>query len=492
MGGLQLDTREHVLKGGNSGPVVVPGDPDHSLLIKAINHTDSRLEMPPPGKLTSEEISILETWVKDGVVWGTPSDSSATIASPEYVITPEQRAFWSFQPVRKPLQPKFKDRSWIKSPIDAFILAKLEAHGLKPVGPADKTTLIRRASLDLIGLPPTPAEVDDFVRDKSPNAFEKVVDRLLASPHYGERWGRYWLDIARYSDDQLSATEDLPVPNAFRYRDWVVEAFNEDMPYDQFIKAQIAGDLLPNPEKFVGGLGFYALSPNPEFHEDRVDATSRGFLGLTVACAQCHNHKYDPIPTKDYYSLLGVFSGTEADEFPLAPSAVVDKYKQQKKLLDEHKAGLKKFLDNQRVQLVEIFAERAADYMNAAWLVLGPEKKPAEEVAQEEHLDSEVLARWLHFLPPGRKHEYGFLDAWQQLLDKQQGSVKSPYFVWMARFSQVLRIRVPRRLPARAAIPGSSLPARSSFFQEGPFTASMVLPSSIVARRPDALPEYEN
>ncbi len=207
MGGLQLNTRENLLKGGKRGPAVVPGEPESSLLIRAVNHTDPKLEMPPPGKLTSDEISILELWVKDGAIWGKPSNATAG-ASSEYVISPEQRAFWSFQPVRVPPIPKVTDRSWIRSPIDAFILAKLEAQGLKPVRPAAKTTLIRRASLDLIGLPPAPEQVDDFVRDKSPNAFEKVVDRLLESPHYGERWGRYWLDVARYSDAQLTAEGD--------------------------------------------------------------------------------------------------------------------------------------------------------------------------------------------------------------------------------------------------------------------------------------------
>jgi Protein of unknown function (DUF1553)/Protein of unknown function (DUF1549)/Planctomycete cytochrome C len=427
MGDLQLDTRENMLKGGKSGPAVIPGDPDRSLLIRAVNHTDPQIKMPPPGKLTSDDISILEAWVKNGAIWGAASNTSNVSSSHEYIISPEQRAFWSFQPVRVSPPPKVKDRSRIKSPIDAFILDKLEAQGLKPVKPAAKATLIRRASLDLIGLPPTPSEVDAFVRDKSPNAFEKVVDRLLASPHYGERWGRYWLDVARYSDAQVTAEGDRPMPNAFRYRDWVVEAFNEDMPYDQFIKAQIAGDLLPNREKFVGGLGFYALSPSPEFHEDRVDATSRGFLGLTVACAQCHNHKYDPIPTKDYYSLLGVFESTKVGEFPLAPDSVVDEYKQQKKLMEETKAAFKEFLDNQRAQLVEIFTEKAADYVKGAWRVLGQEKKNLEDVVQADaSLDHELLTRWIHFLGPGSEHEHGFLDDWQHLLEKGGADAEIP------------------------------------------------------------------
>jgi len=416
MGGLQLNTRESVLKGGKSGPAVVPGDPEKSLLIRAVNHTDPKLEMPPPGKLTPDELVVLEAWVKDGAVWGKPSNAPIASSS-DYVIAPEQRAFWSFQPVKTYPPPKVHNRSWVKSPVDAFVLARLEEKGLKPVSPASKSTLIRRATQDLIGLPPTPAEVDDFVRDKSPNAFEKVVDRLLASPHYGERWGRYWLDVARYSDAQLTAEGDRLMPNAFRYRDWVVSSFNQDMPYDVFVKAQIAGDLLPEREKYVGGLGFYALSPSAEFHEDRVDATGRGFLGLTVACAQCHNHKYDPIPTKDYYSLLGIFENTKADEFPLVPPTEVEDYKRQKKSLDESKTALKEFLDNQRTQLVQVLAERTADYLQGAWRVLGPDKKKVQDVIQDDAtLDFELLTRWVQYLEPGSKPDHTFLEEWQGLL----------------------------------------------------------------------------
>jgi hypothetical protein len=418
MGGLQLNSREGILKGGSRGPAVVPGDPGNSLLIRAVNHADSSLEMPPPGKLTSDDIFILEAWVKDGAVWGKPSDRPVSSSS-EYFITAEQRAFWSFRPVRTVQPPKINNRSWIKSPIDAFVLAKLEAQGLKPVGPASKSTLIRRASLDLIGLPPTPVEVDAFVRDKSSNAFEKVVDRLLESPQYGERWGRHWLDVARYSDAQITAEGDRKMPNAFRYRDWVVAAFNQDMAYDLFVKAQIAGDLLPERQKYIGGLGFYALSPSAEFHEDRVDATGRGFLGLTVACAQCHNHKYDPIPTKDYYSLLSVFENTEKSQFPLVPAQEVEEYKRQKKSVEDSQAELKEFLNNQRTQLVQVFTEKIVDYMQAAWRVLGPDKKNIQDVIQgDASLDYELLARWIRYLEPGSKHEHEFLAEWQRLLEK--------------------------------------------------------------------------
>ncbi len=316
-----------------------------------------------------------------------------------YVITPEQRAFWAFQPVRKQEPPPVKDKVWARAAIDRFILAKLEAQNLKPVRMADKRTLIRRATFDLTGLPPTPEEVVAFVRDTSKDAFATVVDRLLASPRYGERWGRYWLDVARYSDDKLNSTMDEPYANSFRYRDWVIRAFNEDMPYDLFVKAQIAGDLLPekDPEKYEPGLAFYANSP--EFQDDRVDVTSRGFLGLTVACATCHDHKFDPIPTKDYYSLLGIFKSTEYHEIPLAPQDVVAAYKAHKKKVDDQEAAIAEFLRAQATQLSEILAARTAKYLKAAASPDDPKAK--------EGLDAETLERWVKYLKkPQKEHPY--------------------------------------------------------------------------------------
>jgi mono/diheme cytochrome c family protein len=307
MGGLRLDGLDTILKGGKSGPAVVPGKPDESLLIQAVTHTHERLSMPPQGKLTDDQIATLVDWVKRGAYWP-PAEKAATTPtkSSEYVITPEQRAFWAFQPVRKPAPG---------SSIDRLVRARIAREGLHPVAPADKRTLIRRATFDLTGLPPTPQEIEAFLSDTSPNAFAKVVDRLLASPRYGERWARYWLDVARYSDDVFNSTQDDPYPNSFRYRNWVIRAFKEDLPYNAFVKAQIAGDQMPGDDgRNRAALGFYALSP--EMQDDRVEATTKGFLGLTVACAQCHDHKFDPIPAKDFYSLQGVFAGTKLDEFP--------------------------------------------------------------------------------------------------------------------------------------------------------------------------------
>ncbi len=402
LGGLEITSGAALLKGGNSGPAVVAGDPEHSLLIRAVSHTHERLKMPPAGKLGDEEIRNLTAWVKLGAIW--PPDHAPGSARKEegYRISSLQRAFWSFQPVMKPESPPVRDKTWVKSPIDNFILSTLEAKGLKPAAAASKRVLIRRAYFDLLGLPPKPEDVDAFVADNSPNAFAKVVDRLLESPHYGERWGRYWLDVARYSDDKLNSTMDEPYANAFRYRDWVIQAFNEDLPYDQFLKAQIAGDLFDPPggdkAKQAAALGFYALSP--EFQDDRVDVTTRGFLGLTAACAQCHDHKFDPIPTKDYYGLLGIFTSTKSHEWPLAENKIVADYKARKKAVEDQKEKLKQFLETQASQLSEILANRSAGYLMAAG-----------KAVTTDGLDPDVLERWRKYLEKKDK-EHPFLKPW--------------------------------------------------------------------------------
>jgi len=386
MGGFQLDTREHLLHGGKSGPAIVPGDPDGSKLIQAIRYNGVR-KMPPAGKLKDEEIASLEQWVKAGAVW--PANLKPVSTAP-YLISEAQRNFWAFRPVADPPVPAGK----AKAAIDSFLQARLTREGLQTARPADRRILIRRATFDLTGLPPTPEDVAAFEADRSPTAFAKVVDRLLASPHYGERWGRYWLDIARYSDDKLNSTQEEPYPNAFRYRDWVIGAFNSDMPYNTFVKAQIAGDLLPNPERYQAGLGFYALSP--EFQDDRVDATTKGFLALTVACAQCHDHKFDPIPTRDYYSLLGIFANTKLHETPLAPKEVVDDYDSKLKIVTAKEKALTDFAEEQSRQLSEILATQTAQY-----LLAGPGNS----------LDSETVTRWQAYLKKPAK-DHPFLKAW--------------------------------------------------------------------------------
>ncbi|HLK55474.1 MAG TPA: DUF1553 domain-containing protein [Chthonomonadaceae bacterium] len=326
-GGLRLDSRDAMLKGGGSGPAMVAGEPEKSRLITAV-HYDTALKMPPGGKLKADEIATLTGWVKMGAPWP-GAKPAAKAPTEESAIAEAQRTFWSFKPVKKAAPPTVKNKAWGKSPIDAFILAKLEAKGLQPAPPADRRTLIRRAYFDLIGMPPTPEEVDAFIADKSPIAFATVVDKLLADPRYGERWGRHWLDVARYADTKgYVFTEDAVYHNGYTYRDYVIRAFNEDLPYDQFIIQQLAADRLSlgDDKRPLAALGFLNigrrfLNDPVLINDDRIDVTMRGMQGLTVACARCHNHKFDPIPSKDYYSLYGVFASAVESNPPVPISA---------------------------------------------------------------------------------------------------------------------------------------------------------------------------
>ncbi len=331
-GGLRLDSRAALLAGGDNGPAVVPGKPDDSLLIKAV-HYASEPQMPPKGKLKSMQIAALAEWVKQGAPW--PETEGKVRVAPDkggFKVTDKDRAFWSFRPVADPPLPKVADISWSRTSIDHFVLAALEEKKLRPVAPADKRTLIRRATFDLTGLPPTPEEIDAFLKDGSPRAWERVVDRLLSSPHCGERWGRHWLDLARYGEDQAHTFQARLYPQGYRYRDWVVRALNDDMPYDRFVKEQLAADLIDGPDRLdrLPALGFFALGPvyygdrlKLDQYDDRIDTLTRGVLGLTVACARCHDHKYDPISQKDYYALAGVIASTDYAEAPLVPPEVV-------------------------------------------------------------------------------------------------------------------------------------------------------------------------
>ncbi len=318
-GGLLLDTRAAVLKGGDSGPAIVPGNPDKSLLVKAVLRTDEDLQMPPKHKLDEQSVKDLIEWVRMGAP--DPRDGGAGKKLVGATIE-EGRKFWSFQPVKDPPVPKVENKKWVQSPVDAFVLAKITEKGLTPAEPADKRVLLRRATYDLTGLPPTPEEVDAFLADKSPQAFSKVVERLLASPAYGERWGRHWLDVVRYADT-AGCNSDFPVPPAYKYRNWVIQSIQADMPFDQFLREQIAGDLLPaNSDEERNDLliatGYLAIarrfaSQTNEFYltlDDTVDNLGKAVLGLSLGCARCHDHKYDPLPTRDYYSLYGIFKGS--------------------------------------------------------------------------------------------------------------------------------------------------------------------------------------
>ncbi|WP_051670785.1 DUF1553 domain-containing protein [Bryobacter aggregatus] len=319
MGSLRLDTREMVLKGGSRGPSITPGNPAESLLLKAVLHTAGALKMPPGPKMKDADLAMLAQWIEMGAPWGNPLTTSAA-----------PKTYWAFIKPTMPKTPELKNATWAKSPIDAFLLKSLEAKGLSPAPPADKRTLIRRATYDLIGLPPTPVEVQSFLADNSPQAYPNLIDRLLASPRYGERWGRHWLDVARYADSN-GLDENLVYKNAFRYRDYVIAAFNKDKPYDQFLTEQLAGDLLPESsdlqttfERWTA-TGFLSLGAKMLAEDDpkkmemdivdeQLDTTARAFMGMTVGCARCHDHKFDPIPTADYYGMAGIFKSSKTME----------------------------------------------------------------------------------------------------------------------------------------------------------------------------------
>jgi cytochrome c553 len=386
-GGLSLASRAALLKGGDSGPALVPGQPEKSLLIQAVRYhkDDPKVAvMPPKGKLPDPLIADLTTWVARGAVWPETAfagGGESLLRSNGQPITARDRSFWSFQPIADPPMPPVKDGAWPRQSLDYFILAQMEGRGLRPVRPADRRTLIRRLSFDLIGLPPTPEEVEAFVNDKSSNAYEKLVDRLLGSPHYGERWARHWLDVARYGEDQAHTFQARLYPHGWRYRDWVVQAFNDDLPYDQFIVAQIAADVLDTPDKVkhLPALGFFATGPvyymdagekkaaEAAELDDRLDTLCRGFLGLTAACARCHDHKFDPIPQADYYSLAGVFHSSEYQLAVLAPPAEAARYQASQTRIRDQEAKIKSYLDEETTRLLEALADQLPQQALAAW-----------------------------------------------------------------------------------------------------------------------------
>ena len=321
-GGLALDSRDGLLRGGESGPAIVPGSPEDSLLIDAIRHDG--LEMPPEKKLPEKVIADFVAWVKMGAP--DPREGGKAPAARKEIDIEAGRQFWAFQLPKEVAAPTVKDKQWAKTDVDKFVLAALEKNKLKPVADADRRTWIRRVTLDLVGLIPTPAEIDAFVNDKSPQAAESVVDRLLASPQFGERWSRHWLDVARFAESNGN-TDNVSYPHAWRYRDYVIKAFNSDMPFDQFIREQLAGDLLPSEnskqrDELLIATGFLALGSkpraqnNPDFQMDvvaeQIEVATTGFMALTVACARCHDHKFDPIPTREYYAMAGLFTSTES------------------------------------------------------------------------------------------------------------------------------------------------------------------------------------
>ncbi|HKS38888.1 MAG TPA: PSD1 and planctomycete cytochrome C domain-containing protein, partial [Verrucomicrobiae bacterium] len=440
-GGLLLDTRDGLFKGGDTGPAIVPGDAEKSLLIKAVRHRDENLQMPPKnGKLPDEQIADLEAWVK----MGAPDPRSKNLETRSSKLATEKH--WAFQPVRVPPVPAVRNRRWVQNPIDAFVLAKLEAKGMSPSRQADKRALIRRASYDLTGLPPAPEEVTDFLGDKSPEAFARVVERLLDSPRYGERWARHWLDVARYADTKgYVFEEERRYAYAYTYRDYVIRALNEDLPFDRFIIEQLAADQLELGEdkRALAAMGFLTLgrrflNNQPDIIDDRIDVVTRGLMGLTVTCARCHDHKYDPIPTSDYYSLYGVFAScSEPSDKPLLgtvslPKAYDEYAAERKKREDE----LNHFRETKQQEALTQLRQRAGDYLLAAYDTQRLEDKAkAEGLARERKLDPKTVQKWISKLDEWSKEHHPIFAPWFAFVALPEGEFATRSTELAAKYS---------------------------------------------------------
>lgn len=473
MAELDLTTAAGFAHGGESGPLINKDKPAESRLLKVIGYED-KLKMPPAGKLKAEEIAALTAWVEMGAPW--PNAKAETVAAgaakpanrSTREFTEEEKRFWAFQPMARSVVPKVKHAAWVKTPIDAFILAKLEEKKLQPAPPATKLTLLRRATYDLTGLPPTEAEIRDFLADNTPQAFEKVVERLLNSPRYGEKWGRHWLDVARYADS-TGNDEDHRYPHAWRYRDYVIEAFNRDLPYDQFVREQIAGDLVPAPDgqevnrRGIIATGFLALGAKAiaqqdkkkmlyDVYDEQVEVTSKAFLGLTLACARCHNHKFDPLLTKDYYAMTGIFASTRSFSKPMAfvsesltkPLVTKAEYSRYQEDLQAHQAAEKKLrfeleeiIDRRKQVRSTALKMRLADYMLAARQVY---RDNAETVAtaNARGLDPKILQQWVDYLKPGDRPRQHLLE-WDEAKDPAAAAQ-----AYQQRFSERLAKWLPK------------------------------------------------
>ncbi len=415
-GGLRINSRSDLLEGGDSGPAVSLEEPAESLLLGAVNYQD--FEMPPDGRLSDAEIEVLTQWVSAGVPW-----SSETPRAPDGGRTMTARgdeppeSFWSFQPVVRPRPPGVANSGWAATPVDRFVLGKLEAHGMAPSGPAAKSDLLRRAYYNLIGLPPSPEAVATFVEDDTPDALARVIDRLLASPRYGERWARHWLDLVRYAESN-GYERDGAKPFVWRYRDYVIRALNSDKPYDQFLVEQLAGDELerPSPETMIA-TGYYRLGlwqdepvdPEQELYEDLDDivtTTAQAFLGLTLNCARCHDHKLDPIPQRDYYRFLAFFHGI--NRYGVRSPESVARFSLRSVGTREERREQKERVDAYKRELADV-TRRLEEIETMVYEDLPPNEQ--EDFVHEQHKIRLVKSRVPRVLRPEQLEQYIALRA---------------------------------------------------------------------------------
>ncbi len=457
-GGLDLTTRDDLMLGGETGPAIVANRPEESLLYRMVTHEEEPGMPHKEDKLPDAEIAKIAAWIRAGVPYErTLQAAPAKTTRPEFMITAADRAHWAFQPVQRVAPRTVKDRGWARTPIDSFILARLESQGLRPAAAASRETLIRRVTFDLIGLPPTPAEIDAFTRDESPDAYDKLVDRLLASPHYGERWGRHWLDLARFAESD-GYEFDTVRTQAWRYRDYVVRAFNSDKPYDRFIREQLAGDqLYPNEPEAQIATGFNLLGPDMtdssdviqrrrNILNDMTDTASLAFLGMTMGCARCHDHKFEPISHRDYYSLQAFFASAEFhSELPVATP--------------EEKARHK--------EAMAIYLDLTKDLQDQIKTLEGPYRK---KVYDRKFSRISVEAQEAHQLPPAQrtKEQQDLVQGTANLI-----AVKDPEVV--AAMSKEDKARHAELLAKLAPIPRPTLPAAQALTEGEPVQSHVLI-----------------
>ena len=462
--GLDLRTLESVMKGGGRGPLVIPGKPEQSLLYKVLTHAEEPKMPQGMEKLSDADIAVIAEWIRGLSPSLAPApEPGAPIRAGGYSVTDEDRQFWSFRKPQRPAVPAVKNRAWVRNEIDAFVLNRLEKADLTPSPAAAPTVLLRRVYLDLIGIPPTPEEVAEFVRNPSEAAYRKTIDRLLASPHYGERWGRHWLDLARYADSG-GYEFDYDRPNAWRYRDWVIKAFNDDLPYDQFIREQLANDQLkPNDAEALIPTGFCRNGPtvdNADNEETRMDelddmvtTTSSVFLALTVGCARCHDHKYDPIPQKDYYRLQAIFFPFNKTDRPLVSADEEAAFKAKNKEVDEQ---LRPF--RQKIAAIEkphrdkLLAEKVEFHVKLTQSTGALEGKSPDEYRKE------LAARFAKDVQLQPEEIDALLSAEEMRARK----------VILDQIAEINKTR-PKRLPAVMGVTDNNRPAKAFLLKRGDY-----------------------
>ncbi|HKI19207.1 MAG TPA: DUF1549 domain-containing protein, partial [Isosphaeraceae bacterium] len=470
--GLRLDSRQGLLKGSDSGPVVVPGQPEESPLIVAINH-DSQIKMPPKAKLPAQAIADLTNWVKLGIPWPESSLGQAGNGPGEAAqANAAALKHWAFQPVAAKVPPTVKDIAWPRTSLDRFILAHLEAKGLSPSPPASKQILIRRATFDLIGLPPTPEEITAFEKDTAPGAYNRLIERLLASPHYGERWGRYWLDVARYADTKgYILFQDADFHWAYTYRDYVISALNRDLAYDQFLIEQIAADRLPAEQgrRPLAALGFLTLGArfmgnSHDVIDDRIDVVCRGLMSLTVTCARCHDHKFDPIPAQDYYSLYGILASSREPTIPpeAGESPPTQPYKRFLEELESRRQKLDAFVKTKEHELIDSAKRRVAEYLLAAQRVIDqPSTEDFMLLADGNDLNPVMLTRWQNYLARTRTIQDPLFAPWHALAELSAQSFQADAGALLDRLAGDTRLSTPGRSPRAKSQPVNPLVLRA-------------------------------